>query len=341
MDFKKLIDTKGLYIERILPLLAIVDFTNEDIQKHKIRERKANKLILKVVGAYVIITALMIIFTNIITILLFVFLNCGMGVITFKKENEAEEEMIKEIRAGYGFVLNEETNEYEYQKPKKPRPLYNPKFLADIERILADENRAKFKLVKPKEINRFAEKEDSEVDTCLESDQDDLSNTPEGVILFNQYWQEGANRPKKKLKRNSLKVIKLYNTQERTYPTQEETLESLIITLHVFEKVYNMPPYKMTNREWDILFDTLYEEYCAKGMEEKYHQDMATLFTYSLASIFLPKARVSTEEVNLDTFLTNLYFLEPAGFKEGELDSIKERIATESKQNIIQRIYKR
>lgn len=122
--------------------------------------------------------------------------------------------------------------------------------------------------------------------------------------------------------------------QEQEYLplNKEETMIQVSDEYRVYKKVYNLPDLTITNKEWDILFDTVFHKLEETSTEDKFYDYMSFLLRYVIAYALVNKK----QEINYLSFINQLNRLEIIGMKKEDIKDIEKKIrATLPKTKII------
>ena len=113
---------------------------------------------------------------------------------------------------------------------------------------------------------------------------------------------------------------------------KEETMIQVSDEYRVYKKVYNLPDLTITNKEWDILFDTVFHKLEETYTEDKFYDYMSFLLRYVIAYALVNKK----QEINYLSFINQLNRLEIIGMKKEDVRDIEKKIrATLPKTKII------
>lgn len=113
---------------------------------------------------------------------------------------------------------------------------------------------------------------------------------------------------------------------------KEETMIQVSDEYRVYKKVYNLPDLTITNKEWDILFDTVFHKLEETCTEDKFYDYMSFLLRYVIAYALVNKKQV----INYLSFINQLNRLEIIGMKKEDIKDIEKKIrATLPKTKII------
>lgn len=113
---------------------------------------------------------------------------------------------------------------------------------------------------------------------------------------------------------------------------KEEAMIQVSDEYRVYKKVYNLPDLTITNKEWDILFDTVFHKLEETCTEDKFYDYMSFLLRYVIAYALVNKK----QEINYLSFINQLNRLEIIGMKKEDIRDIEKKIrATLPKTKII------
>ena len=103
---------------------------------------------------------------------------------------------------------------------------------------------------------------------------------------------------------------------------KEETMIQVSDEYRVYKKVYNLPDLTITNKEWDILFDTVFHKLEETCTEDKFYDYMSFLLRYVIAYALVNKK----QEINYLSFINQLNRLEIIGMKKEDIRDIEKKI---------------
>lgn len=113
---------------------------------------------------------------------------------------------------------------------------------------------------------------------------------------------------------------------------KEETMIQVSDEYRIYKKVYNLPDLTISNKEWDILFDTVFHKLEETCTEDKFYDYMSFLLRYVIAYALVNKK----QEINYLSFINQLNRLEIIGMKKEDIRDIEKKIrATLPKTKII------
>lgn len=102
---------------------------------------------------------------------------------------------------------------------------------------------------------------------------------------------------------------------------KEETMIQVSDEYRIYKKVYNLPDLTITNKEWDILFDTVFHKLEETCTEDKFYDYMSFLLRYVIAYALVNKK----QEINYLSFINQLNRLEIIGMKKEDIRDIEKK----------------
>lgn len=102
---------------------------------------------------------------------------------------------------------------------------------------------------------------------------------------------------------------------------KEETMIQVSDEYRIYKKVYNLPDLTISNKEWDILFDTVFHKLEETCTEDKFYDYMSFLLRYVIAYALVNKK----QEINYLSFINQLNRLEIIGMKKEDIRDIEKK----------------
>lgn len=155
---------------------------------------------------------------------------------------------------------------------------------------------------------------------------------------FKERLYEEAKRSKITLVDNEGNI--LYSPKEEKeeyieipgFLNKEETMIQVSDEYRVYKIAYNLPDLTITNREWDILFDTIYHKMEEKCMEEKFYDCMSFLLRYVIAYSLVNERKA----MSFYSFIEQIHRLEILGFSNDDINLIVTELNSHRKKpNVI------
>lgn len=157
----------------------------------------------------------------------------------------------------------------------------------------------------------FPKKDD---DTLLNAANKKIIQVHESDFYTPEYKEAVANVSKEDVKINQGPML-IYN--------KEETIERISYEIDAYTDAYKIPPFKISNEEWDCFFDTFYDFLKDIEIESKYYYDLLSqLIRYSLSATLVNK----NYNFTIYSLLNNLSVLECCGIPKKDLENIRQEV---------------
>lgn len=179
---------------------------------------------------------------------------------------------------------------------------------------------------RPSEINKTEEEQPiGDIDFFTEKYKYDLMFEKSETYEEKKYKeilkkQQEEKKPYIKLIRDESDLEELENIL-----TKEEVMEGLTTDLDVYYYAYQLPPFKVKNKEWNILFDKTYNLCLKKGLVKDYDTIIAQINRLVLAEALVEKK----ENIQIEDYIDNLYYLRLYGIKPKECLLVQKEIFEE------------
>lgn len=103
---------------------------------------------------------------------------------------------------------------------------------------------------------------------------------------------------------------------------KEETMEQIVYEYDIYRKLYKLPEMSIKNREWDILFDTIYEALAEQQAENKFYKYMSFLNRYVLAASLVHQEK----RITIYSYMGELSMLTKVGYQEINAKTLRKQI---------------
>lgn len=103
---------------------------------------------------------------------------------------------------------------------------------------------------------------------------------------------------------------------------KEETMIQLAAEYRTYKTAYKLPEFKVRNKEWDLLFDTMYDRLKELSLEDRLYELMSFTQRYVFADSLVNKRK----EITIHSYLNQLPMLEKVGLADFGIDSIVSEI---------------
>lgn len=124
------------------------------------------------------------------------------------------------------------------------------------------------------------------------------------------------------LSKNSKKLP----NNENDFLDKDETMVKILEEIDDYLVAYDLPPFTITNSQWDIIFSTIYNIFMEKGIEEKFYDSMSKIVRFVCSKCLINKSN----SISLNEFIENLYYLQDYGISKKEILNIKRSILIKS-----------
>lgn len=99
---------------------------------------------------------------------------------------------------------------------------------------------------------------------------------------------------------------------------KDDTMKRIVYEYEIYCTAYNLPPMTITVKEWDALFEVMYNKLKEKGIENELYKYMSFLQRYTFAYALLQ----NQQSINIYSFLNQMHMFEKVGFTKLNIDSI-------------------
>jgi hypothetical protein len=123
----------------------------------------------------------------------------------------------------------------------------------------------------------------------------------------------------------NLKVV----VNDDEFLDKNETMIQIVREVDAYCIAYKLPPLTIKNKEWDCLFDTLYEKFIEKGIESKFYVSMSEIGRFVFAKILINNSK----DIKIEDFINNINYLETIGINKEEIPAIQQKILLRTKGN--------
>lgn len=141
---------------------------------------------------------------------------------------------------------------------------------------------------------------------------------------FKQKLAEAARITKLTLVDEKGNVISSNKNNQEAYVEEpgllnkEETMIQVSTEYKTYKIAYNLPELSITNKEWDILFDTVYHKLEEKGQVESFYNYMSFLQRYVIAYSLIHNKK----EISFQSYIDQVHRLEHIGLTKEEIKDI-------------------
>lgn len=108
---------------------------------------------------------------------------------------------------------------------------------------------------------------------------------------------------------------------------KEKTMIELVEQLEVYKLVYKLPIITISNKDWDKIFDVIYDLFIDKNIEELFYTYMDYLLRIVLATSLVNKQK----EINKQNFIDCLHWIAYEHLNEEDINYIKNKLRNKCK----------
>lgn len=137
---------------------------------------------------------------------------------------------------------------------------------------------------------------------------------------YKKRLEEAAKRKNFIIGNHDVKTIKKQESEEtQEYLDKEETMIRVSDEYRVYKVAYNLPDLTIKNKEWEILFDTVYHKLEETATEDKLYDYMSFLQRYVITYALVHKQK----EINYRSFIDQIHRLEHLGMTKKDIKDIE------------------
>ena len=122
--------------------------------------------------------------------------------------------------------------------------------------------------------------------------------------------------------------------EEPGFLNKEETMIQVSTEYKTYKIAYNLPELSITNKEWDILFDTVYHKLEEKDQVENFYNYMSFLQRYVIAYSLIHNKK----EMSFQSYIDQIHRLEHIGLTKEEIKDIITKLNQNKKSARILKI---
>lgn len=110
--------------------------------------------------------------------------------------------------------------------------------------------------------------------------------------------------------------------EEPGFLNKEETMIQVSTEYKTYKIAYNLPELSITNKEWDILFDTIYHKLEENAQVERFYNYMSFLQRYVIAYSLIHNKK----EISFQSYINQIHRLEHIGLSKEEVNDIIKKL---------------
>ena len=135
---------------------------------------------------------------------------------------------------------------------------------------------------------------------------------------FKQYIERSSKKESIKPEVPKLKVV----TNNDDVLSKEDTMIQIVKDIDVYRKVYNLPLIEISDAEWDLLFDSIYQLFERKGITKEFYTSMSRLERNTIVKSLLDKR----SKITIYSFIDCLRRLECDKINDGDIALLQQEI---------------
>ena len=105
---------------------------------------------------------------------------------------------------------------------------------------------------------------------------------------------------------NNKSNIRLYNPKEQVPNSKDDVINKIMYELDAYCLGLNLPPMEISNNEWQIYFDTLYDVFSQNGATDDYYNAVSRLCRITLSNSLVNKS----EFISIKDFIDSVEYLD-------------------------------
>lgn len=172
----------------------------------------------------------------------------------------------------------------------------------DVDKILQEGiGKAKGKDFYSEKYESFIKKEETYVETEKE-----------------KKYREALEKQQRQINKDYPNLTLIEN--DTNYLDKEETMVQVVREIDAYAIVYNLPPLEISNSQWDVFFDTIYNFFEKKGIEKNFYDLISQVGRFVFAKSLLQKKN----KISIYDFVKNLYYLENQEITKKEIEILQK-----------------
>lgn len=124
-------------------------------------------------------------------------------------------------------------------------------------------------------------------------------------------------------------VLKI--VEEDRHLDKEEAETRIIDEIDAYSQVYRLPNFKISDTEWDLLFNSVYSLLNGKNVSDEYYDVMSEITRITLANSLLK----NRDQINIHSFVEDLRYLKHTEITPSEIKDLQETMLGEVNSNEI------
>lgn len=139
----------------------------------------------------------------------------------------------------------------------------------------------------------------------LASEEDFYSEKMQNYIATEENKEESKYENVLRIQNNKSN-IRLYNPKEQVSNSKDDVINKIMYELDAYCLGLNLPPMEISNNEWQIYFDTLYDAFSQNGAADDYYNAVSRLCRITLSNSLVNKS----EYISIKDFIDSVEYLD-------------------------------
>ena len=139
----------------------------------------------------------------------------------------------------------------------------------------------------------------------LASEEDFYSEKMQKYIATEENKEESKYENVLRIQNNKSN-IRLYNPKEQVSNSKDDVINKIMYELDAYCLGLNLPPMEISNNEWQIYFDTLYDAFSQNGVTDDYYNAVSRLCRITLSNSLVNKS----EYISIKDFIDSVEYLD-------------------------------
>lgn len=139
----------------------------------------------------------------------------------------------------------------------------------------------------------------------LASEEDFYSEKMQNYIATEENKEESKYENVLRIQNNKSN-IRLYNPKEQVPNSKDDVINKIMYELDAYCLGLNLPPMEISNNEWQIYFDTLYDVFSQNGATDDYYNAVSRLCRITLSNSLVNKS----EYISIKDFIDSVEYLD-------------------------------
>ena len=102
------------------------------------------------------------------------------------------------------------------------------------------------------------------------------------------------------------------------YYNKDDEINMMVEMIEDYFRAYKLPPLRVKAYEWDVFFDTLFNEFSVRGIRNNYFYVVSESIRYTLANALVNEAEI----INMQDFVNSLKYLSGTRTNEGIMPEV-------------------